>query len=188
MDYKDLRDLARIAVSADPKAPVAYSFGEENFTLDQVNAALATEFRALAPDYRSYKENQNTIFRLIEETINEVLPAKVEQQYMQFAEVQRIAQGDKAIFRQRITEAAKTRAKKKISEGSEEILDSIRKGYVTYVINTSTEGVNQNIDGKLIRRAAIDNNVTVFTCLDTVKVLLDVLEEVTMGISVIDKE
>ena len=82
----------------------------------------------------------------------------------------------------------KTRSKKKISEGSDEILESIRKGYVTYVINTSTEGVNQNIDGKLIRRAAIDNNVTVFTCLDTVKVLLDVLEEITMGISVIDKE
>ena len=82
----------------------------------------------------------------------------------------------------------KTRAKKKISEGSEEILDSIRKGYVTYVINTSTEGITQNIDGKLIRRAAIDNNVTVFTCLDTVRVLLDVLEEITMGISVIDKE
>ena len=82
----------------------------------------------------------------------------------------------------------KTRSKKKISEGSEEILDSIRKGYVTYVINTSTEGINQNVDGKIIRRAAIDNNVTVFTCLDTVKVLLDVLEEITMGISVIDKE
>lgn len=112
MDYKDLRDLARIAISADPKAPVAYSFGEEKFTLDQVNAALATEFRALAPDYRSYKENQNTIFRLIEETINEVLPARVEQQYMQFAEVKRVAQGDRAIFRQRITEAAKNRAKK----------------------------------------------------------------------------
>ena len=43
-------------------------------------------------------------------------------------------------------------------------------------------------DGKIIRRAAIDNNVAVFTCLDTVKVLLDVLEEITMGISVIDKE
>ena len=112
MDYKDLRELARIAVSADPKAPVAYSFGEETFTLDQVNEALASEFKALAPDYRTYKENQNTIFRLIEETISEVLPAKVEQQYMQFAEVRRVAQGDKAIFRQRISEAAKIRAKK----------------------------------------------------------------------------
>ena len=82
----------------------------------------------------------------------------------------------------------KTRVKAKISEGSEEILDSIKKGYVTYVINTLTEGETQNMDGKMIRRAAIDNNVAIFTCLDTVKVLLDVLEEITMGISVIDKE
>ena len=82
----------------------------------------------------------------------------------------------------------KTRVKKKISQGSEEILESIKKGYVTYVINTSSEEGAPNEDGKVIRRAAIDNNVTVFTCLDTVKVLLDVLEEITMGISVIDKE
>ena len=82
----------------------------------------------------------------------------------------------------------KTRVRGKISQGSEEILDSIKKGYVTYVLNTTSEGETQNIDGRLIRRAAIDNNVAVFTCLDTVKVLLDVLEEITMGISVIDKE
>ena len=82
----------------------------------------------------------------------------------------------------------KTRIRKKLSQGSEEILDSIKKGYVTYVINTSTEGVRSNEDGKIIRRSAIDNNVAVFTCLDTVKVLLDVLEEITMGVSVIDEE
>ena len=82
----------------------------------------------------------------------------------------------------------KTRIKRKLSQGSEEILESIKKGYVTYVLNTSSEGVDSNNDGRVIRRAAIDNNVAVFTCLDTVKVLLDVLEEITMGISVIDKE
>ena len=82
----------------------------------------------------------------------------------------------------------KTRIRGKISEGSEEILDSIKKGYVTYVINTTSEAISNTNDGKYIRRAAIDNNVAVFTCLDTVKVLLDVLEEITMGISVIDKE
>ena len=81
----------------------------------------------------------------------------------------------------------KTRVKHKISEGSEEILDSIRKGYVTYVINTADE--NESLkDGKVIRRCAIDNNVYVFTCLDTVNVLLDVLEEITMKVSVIDQE
>ena len=82
----------------------------------------------------------------------------------------------------------KTRIRKKISQGSEEILESIKKGYVTYVINTTSENDTEHLDGRLIRRAAIDNNVAVFTCLDTVKVLLDVLEEITMGISVIDKE
>ena len=81
----------------------------------------------------------------------------------------------------------KTRIKKKLSEGSEEILESIRKGYVTYVLNTASETTNL-ADGKYIRRTAIDNNVAVFTCLDTVKVLLNVLEEITMKISVIDEE
>ncbi len=81
----------------------------------------------------------------------------------------------------------RTRIKKKLSEGSEEILDSIKAGYVTYVINTASEG-QAHTDGKVIRRAAIDNNVAVFTCLDTVKVLIDVLEETTMGVSIIDKE
>ncbi len=85
------------------------------------------------------------------------------------------------------TKGIKTRIKKKISEGSMEILDSIKKGYVTYVINTTSERDSLK-DGKIIRRAAIDNNVPVFTCLDTVHVLLNVLEEITMKISVIDKE
>ena len=75
----------------------------------------------------------------------------------------------------------------KISEGSEQILESIKKGYVTYVINTANTNSPLQ-DGRLIRRAAIDYNVPVFTCLDTVKVLLDVLEEITMKISVIDEE
>lgn len=81
----------------------------------------------------------------------------------------------------------KTRVLEKISNGSEQILESIKKGYVTYVINTAN-AQSPLQDGRLIRRAAIDNNVPVFTCLDTVKVLLDVLEEITMKISVIDEE
>ena len=81
----------------------------------------------------------------------------------------------------------KTRIKKKISEGSEEILEAIKKGYVTYVINAAKSSGSME-DGKIIRRAAIDNNVPVFTCLDTVKVLLDVLEEITMKVSCLDEE
>ena len=80
----------------------------------------------------------------------------------------------------------RTRVKKKISDGSEEILDSIRQGYVSYVINTrDMNSLDQLSDGYEIRRCAVENNVTMFTALDTVKVLLDVLEETTLTISTI---
>ena len=81
----------------------------------------------------------------------------------------------------------RTHAVKKISDGSGEIPEAIRQGYVTYVINTrdisSSDGIT---DGHEIRRCAVENNVTMFTSLDTVEVLLSVLEETTLGISTID--
>ena len=81
----------------------------------------------------------------------------------------------------------RTRIRRKLSEGSEEILESIRAGYVSYVINTRAilSGVHFE-DGAAIRRCASENNITMLTSLDTVKVLLDVLEETTMGISTIN--
>ena len=75
----------------------------------------------------------------------------------------------------------------KISEGSTEIPDAIRQGHLAYVINTRNVGsLDQATDGAEIRRLATENNVTIFTSLDTVRVLLDVLEETTLTISTID--
>ena len=75
----------------------------------------------------------------------------------------------------------------KISEGSEEIPDAIRQGHIAYIINTRDVGASdQATDGYLIRNLATENNVTIFTSLDTVRVLLDVLEETTLTISTID--
>ena len=81
----------------------------------------------------------------------------------------------------------RTHVLEKIGEGSNEIVESIRQGHIAYVINTSglgTSGVNS--DGYYIRKAATESNVTLFTSLDTVKVLLDVLDENTIRISTID--
>ncbi len=81
----------------------------------------------------------------------------------------------------------RTRVLRKVSEGSEEILDSIRAGYVSYIINTrAILSGNHYDDGVAIRRCATENNVTIFTSLDTVRVLLDVLEETTITVSTID--
>ena len=83
----------------------------------------------------------------------------------------------------------KTRIRQKVSDQNTEILDSIRQGYVTYVINTMDvrcEGSNSG--SRRIRQCAVENGVTMLTALDTVRVLLDVLEEITLGISTIDGE
>ena len=75
----------------------------------------------------------------------------------------------------------------KISDGSEEIPEALRQGHIAYVINTKDIGsAGQANDGLQIRQLSTENNVTIFTALDTVKVLLDVLEETTLTISTID--
>ena len=81
----------------------------------------------------------------------------------------------------------RTRILKKITDGSSEIPEALRQGHVAYVINTRDIGdSNQLNDGSQIRAFATENNVTIFTALDTVRVLLDVLEETTLTISTID--
>ena len=79
----------------------------------------------------------------------------------------------------------RTHALCKISDGSDEIPNALRQGHIAYVINTRDPGANEN-DGIKIRQIATEHNVTLFTALDTIKVLLDVLEETTLTISTID--
>ena len=87
------------------------------------------------------------------------------------------------------THGIRTRKLSKLIEGSDDICRSLSRGHVNYVINTID--LNQNsarLDGYEIRRAAVENNVTIFTSLETVSVLLQVLEEITLGVSTIDAD
>ena len=81
----------------------------------------------------------------------------------------------------------RTHVMKKLSEGSDEIVEAIRQGQITYIVNTKAEGATHaQSDGLTIRRCATENNATIFTSLDTVRVVLDVLEEITLTIRTID--
>ena len=81
----------------------------------------------------------------------------------------------------------RTHILKKITEDPDEIPEAIRQGHIAYVINTRDLGATSNVsDGVKIRQLSTENNVTIFTSLDTVNVLLDVLEETTLTISTID--
>ena len=83
----------------------------------------------------------------------------------------------------------KTRVLPKLSDDNEVILESMRKGYINYVINTrDVNSFDEEHDGYKIRQCAVENNITMFTALDTVRVLLDVLEEITITVSTIDNE
>ena len=83
----------------------------------------------------------------------------------------------------------RTRLMKKISEGSNDIAKTLAKGHVSYVINTiDVNQHNTRLDGYEIRNAAVENNVSIITALETVSALLDVLEEITLGVSTIDAE
>lgn len=156
MEFNDILKLAKTVAKADPSKPVAYSFGEKNYGYDEMNEALRTEFAALAPDYRTYKINQNTIFALIEQTIDDVLPARVMAQYGQFAEIKTFAQGDKPIFVQKITQASRNRAKQFIGKvglaGLYEVFKLDGKSYevTTNAIGGAAQiGFEEFLDGRV---------------------------------------
>ena len=116
LEFKQLLTLAKTVAKADPSAPVAYSFGDNKFGYSELQDTLREEFKEIAGTYSLYRENKNTVFALLEQTIDDVLPQKVMQQYSQFAEIKTFAQGDKPIFTQKITNASRRRAKQFIGK------------------------------------------------------------------------
>lgn len=113
LDRKNLVQLMKTVAKADPASPVAYSYGGESLSYEALNETLRREMNELAGTYSLYRENKNLIFSMIEETIDEVLPKKVEEQYNQFAETKVFKQGDKPIFRRKFSN--NTRAKQFIT-------------------------------------------------------------------------
>lgn len=102
LNHENLLALAKTVAKADSSAPVAYSWNGQSLSYDALNETLRQEFNELAGTYALYRENKNTIFSIIEEVLDDVLPKKVVEQYSDFAEVQTFRQGDKPIFRRKL--------------------------------------------------------------------------------------
>ena len=98
LERNELVKLMKATAKADRSNPVAYSFNGENLTYDALNETLRKELNELAGTFALYRENKNTIFSIIEETMDDILPKKVEEEYMKFAEVKTIAQGNSTMF------------------------------------------------------------------------------------------
>lgn len=109
LDRNNLVALMKQVAKADPSAPVAYSYDGKQLSYAALNETLRNELNELAGTYADYRENKNLIFSMIEETLDEVLPKKVSQQYDQFAETKTFAQGDKPVFRRPLSNRARAK-------------------------------------------------------------------------------
>ena len=111
LERNELIALAKATAKASLNPSTAFAFGDKKLSYEALDKTFRKEMNELAGTYAQYRENKNLIFNLIEVGLDEILPAKVLQNYGQFAEVKTYAQGDKPIFRVRISEASKKRAK-----------------------------------------------------------------------------
>ncbi|GAC42889.1 carbamoyl-phosphate synthase large subunit [Paenibacillus popilliae] len=69
----------------------------------------------------------------------------------------------------------------KLTEETPNILDLIRTGEAHLVVNTLTKGKTPERDGFRIRREAVENGVVCMTSLDTVRALLEMLEQINFS-------
>ena len=159
-------------------SPEMKSTGEAIGYDKSLNRAL---YKALQASGIKMKDYGTVIFTLADEDKEEALPLVRRFYDMGFNIEATVGTG---VFLKE--HGIRTRIRGKLSDGSQEILESIRAGYVSYVINTRAilSGIHYE-DGVAIRRCAVQNGVTMFTSLDTVRILLDVLEEAAPRISVI---
>ena len=159
-------------------SPEMKSTGEAIGYDDKLNRALYKALQASG----MHLQNYGTVFATIAERDKEEALPLIRRFYNLGFNIQ--ATRGTAMFLK--SNGIRTHILEKISRGSDEIPEALRQGHIAYVINTKEPGSDAVNDGHQIRKIATENNVTIFTALDTVRVLLDVLEETTLTISTID--
>ena len=138
MAYNELRDLAIVVAKAENAAPIAYSFGDKKYSYADLQDVLRDELKELAGSYNAYRRNKLTIFELMQEVIDEVLPNKVIAAIGRFAEVRQYGQGQKAIFKKK---AGKIRAKAFITKvGLSGIYETFTLDNEYFEVNTMAFG------------------------------------------------
>ncbi|MDE7373236.1 MAG: ATP-grasp domain-containing protein, partial [Clostridia bacterium] len=160
-------------------SPEMKSTGEAIGYDDKLNRALYKALQASGMKLQNY----GTVFVTIsDKDKQEALPL-----IRRFYDLGFNIEGTSGTAKFLIANGIRTHVLDKISDGSEDIPEAIRQGHIAYVINTQdVQSTGQMRDGYMIRKCAIENNVTLFSSLDTVRVLLDVLDETTLRISTID--
>lgn len=101
LDKNELLSLMKATIKANKAPNQTFSYKNENLTFSALNETLRKELNEYAGSYADYRENKNMIFKLIEQTMDEILPVSVLERYKEFAETRVFGQGDKPIFKRK---------------------------------------------------------------------------------------
>jgi len=135
MTLNELRELALHAVKGT--AP-------DTFTVENVNDAFADGLKEFAGSYNQFMKNRYDLYDIIIESIDEILPRDVMSAIGQFAEVQTVAQGQKAIFKKKLGRA---RAKKFLTQvGLSGVYETFRLDSETFELGAHAVGGGATID------------------------------------------
>lgn len=143
LEFKQLLNLAIATSEASYDRKNKYSYGGQSVTYEALNETLRKELSELAGDWHSYRKNKDILFELIEQTLDTILPKKVLERYMDFAEVKTYAQGDRPIFKRRI---GRERAKQFVTKvGLSGVYEVFKLGEESFELPTSAIGVAAQI-------------------------------------------
>ena len=157
-NIKELKELALHA--ARHTAPA-------NYSCENVDEALAGEFRNMASSINEFQRNKYDIFEIMIETADEVVPKKVIDQVAMFAEVKTVAQGQKAMFKRKV---GKNRARKFLTQvGLSGVYETFRLDSDTFEVSAHAVGGAGTIDFERM--------------LDGAETMSDVMDVITEGLT-----
>ena len=129
MNIAELKELA--LHSARGTAPATFS-------AENVNAAFTDGLKELASNYYEFMENRYTIYSILTETVDDIVPNKVIDAVGIFAEVRTAKQGEKVLFK---TKLGKQRAKKFLTRvGLSGVYETFRLDYDYLELSSFTYG------------------------------------------------
>lgn len=135
MTINELKELARYA--AKNEAPT-------NFSVENVDEALADGLRGLAGSINQFMKNRYDIYEIIIQAADEIVPRKVIDAVGIFADVRQVPQGTKAMFR---TKLGKMRAKKFLTQvGLSGVYETFRLDNETFEVGAHAVGGGCTID------------------------------------------
>ena len=135
MTLQELRDIALHAAKGTAPA---------NFTVDNVNEAFVDGLKEFAGSYNQFMKNRYDLYDIIIESIDQILPKNVEDAFGAFAEVKRVAQGEKAMFKRKL---GRQRAKKFLTQvGLSGVYETFRLDSDTFEVGAHAVGGGATID------------------------------------------